>query len=356
MSVIKKKKPRKKQPSNGLKQATPLSGDPVITSVRAFMRPFNVEKGIAAPLSDGRPSQKFMAKAQTQISLTSGQMFVFMATPNCANNATHASVVFAIGASNGSNFITDGPWRSATIGDQVGAWGTIARISTNTPYTAATLATGYDFSCVGSGLKFTYEGSELYRGGTLRYLYDKDSGYVNNAGDWTADTPTGLVTYINAAANTIRQSINKDNVVEINTSVVNTGYVDPAGNVLSTSYGVNGAVASQLIGGASATTVFSLSPAVLGYYVNTSGNTISFHVDVVEHWALTSPDIQSLQTPSYAHVSLATHVSAVMDNVRQAHATTPNTHHATVATDTLKVMKSPIGHELLNVGLRAALA
>lgn len=330
-----------------------------MSAVKSFFRPFDAEKGVSAPLADGRPSQKFMAKAQAQITLTSGQMFAFMCAPNVASDAGYASVVFAIGAATGGTFTTNGAWKNALTGDQVWAGGTIQAISTNTPYTAAVLSNGYDYACVGSGLKFTYEGSELYRGGTLRYLYDKEASYNNEVSinNWTVDSPNGLISYVNSAPNTIRQSINKDNVVEINTSVSrssNTVY-DESTAVLYTGYTPGSAVCAS-IGGATASTIFPAYPGILGYYVNTSGATISFHVDVVEHWSISAAPIQSLQTPSYAHSSMATHVNAVMDNVRQAHAGIPNAHHATVASSTLKAMKSPMGHELLNVGIRAALA
>ncbi len=292
-----------------------------------------------------------MSKAQTQITLAANQVFCFMTCPNVASNAAYASVVFAVGAASGGIFATDGAWKSATVGDLVGPFGTIVRMSTNTPYNNIILAGGYEYSCVGAGLKFTYEGAELYKGGTMRYVYDKESSY-NLTNDWTVDTVNGLITFVNASANTVRQSINKDNVVEINASPTSFGYYE--GGNTSTAYSAGGGGVAA-IGGASATTFFGDKPTVIGYYVNTSGQQISFHVDVVEHWSISHPDIQTLQTPSYAHGPMATHVAAVMDNVRQNHAGTPNTHHTSVAKETVKAMQSPLGHEALNIGLRMAL-
>lgn len=326
--------------------------DPIHTAIRARFVPFDTDKGIAAPMSDGRPSQKFMAKAQAQVALASGQGFCFMACPNVASDANYSSVMIAIGSFTNGKFTTDGAWKNTVAGGAVGLFGVPAWISTNTPYSAATLATGFEYSCVGSGLKFTYEGSELYRGGTLRYLYDKEGAY-NSDVNWAADTVNGLIDYVNSAPNTVRQSINKENVVEINTT--NTGdYYSECVNAASTSYGV-GSNDCALIGGSTTTTYFGTRPNVLGYFVNTSGNAISFHVDVVEHWSITAAAIQSLQTPSYAHASMATHASALMDNVRQAHAGIPNSKHLDVAKLTMSALKSPIGHELLNAGIRAAL-
>lgn len=356
VAMLRTSKPKKKasrrkaaSSSNGFAQK---AYDPIHTAIRAKFVPFDTEKGVASPMNDGRPSQKFMAKAQTQIALSAGQGFCFMVCPNVASNATYASVVFAIGSFTGGEFTLDGPWKNGVVGDQVGAFGVINRLSTNTPYAAATLATGYEYSCVGSGLKLTYEGSELYRGGTLRYLYDKEGSY-NAAAGWTVDTPNGLINFINSAPNTVRQSINKENVVEINTSNIAEGYYESTG-AFDTSYGVqSGAV--EPMGGTTATTYFGVRPTTLGYFVNTSGNPISFHIDVVEHWSLSAPSIQSLQTPSYAHAPMATHVAALMDNARQHHAGTPNVKHIDATKAVLSAMKSPIGHELLNAGIRAAL-
>lgn len=350
----KKTKSKRPQMTRGVKNTAVALGDPIVTAIKASFRPFEAEKGIAAPLSDGRPAQKFMAKAQSQITLTSGQMMAFMFCPNCASNSTNASVVVAVGAATGGQFSYNSAWKNASTGDLVGAWGSILRVSTNTPYTSATLFDqGLEYACVGAGLKFTYEGSELYRGGTMRYIFDTESGY-NIEEDWTVDTVNGLIDYINSSPNTVRQSINDSSVVEINGSLLNRPYIE-ANSSFNTCYGTRGNKATSL-GGASATTNFGISPPIIGYYVNTSGNSISFHLDVVEHWSISGATIQSLQTPSYAHAAMGTHVAAVMANVRQAHAGTPNTTHASVAQDTLKVMKSPIGHELLNVGIRAALA
>lgn len=326
--------------------------DPIHTAIRAKFVPFETEKGVAGPLSDGRPSQKFMAKAQTQIALGIGQGMCFMVAPNCASDQNRASVVFAVGAFTNGAFTTDGTWKSATVGDQVGAFGAISRLSTNTPYPATTLAQGFEFACTGAGLKFTYEGAEFYRSGTMRYLYDKEFAY-NSTIDWTTDTVNGLISYVNSAPNTIRQSINKDNVVEINCSSVADWFIE-CESVLNTSY-TNGLADTGNVGGSTAVTLFGVKPGVLGYYVNTSGAAISFHVDLVEHWAVSHSTIQSLQTPSYAAGPMATHVASLMDNVRQNHAGTPNVRHLDVTKTTMAALKSPIGHELLNAGIRAAL-
>lgn len=342
------------KPKNGKPKSTGTSKgfDPIHTAIRARFVPFDTEKGIASPMNDGRPSQKYMAKAQAQLALASGEGFCFMACPNASSDANRASLVIAAGAFTGGIFTTDGTWRSATVGDLVGPFGRLVRVATNTPYSAATLSSGFDYSCVGSGLKFTYEGSELYRGGTLRYLYDKEGSY-NDQANWSTDTVNGLIAYVNSAPNTVRQSINKENVVEINTTNSNDYYSETT-SVLSNAFGI-GSNDTETVGGTLASTLFGIRPNVIGYFVNTSGNSISFHIDLVEHWCCTHPTIQALQTPSYAHAPMSTHVTALMDNVRQNHAGTPNVKHLDVTKTTLAALKSPIGHELLNAGIRAAL-
>lgn len=330
-----------------------MSDDPIVGAVKAAFRPFDVLKGVAAPLADGRPSQKFMAKAINTVTLTSGQGMCFMQCPNVASDATRPSVVMAIGAFTNGQFATNGSWSNTSVGNLLGPFGVIRVITTNTPYDAGMLSSGFEYSCVGAGLKFTYEGAELYRGGTMRYIYDTEAAFNNNA-DWTIATVNDVIDFVNTSPNTIRQSINHTNVVEINATPARSTYLE-ASFVNSTSYSV-GSNAQTEIGGTTSSTIFNTNPGVLGYYVNTSGNSISFHVDVVEHWSISNQSIQALQTPSHAHSAMDTHVIGVMANTRQQHASMPNTTHSTVSKTILSAMKSPIGLELLHAGIRAALA
>lgn len=351
LNMLKKPKPQRKR--NPAKRRTPAkysSADPVLSSMRAILRPFDVPKGMASPLDDGRPSQKFMAKAQAQISLASGQIMAFMFTPCAANNSTYASLAYCVGAQTGGNFTSTQPW---SAGFPPGA---VSILTTNTPYSESVLSDGIEISCVGAGLKFTYEGTELNRGGTFRYIYDREGAYNVDAVNWALVSPSQLVTYVNSQANTIRQSINKDNVVEINASLEESDYreVNDGNNVW---FGIDKSTHGAAVGiTATPAGLAAVKPAVIGYFVNPSTNAISFHVDLVEHWAMAGSAIQTLQTESYAHASMAVHVNSVMSSIRQAHASTPNVNHASVATTTVKALKSPIGHELLNAGIMAALA
>lgn len=349
---------KKKTTKNGRKRtksipAAPRSyntSDPVVTSVRAFLRPFDTPKGIASPLDDGRPSQKFMAKAQTQLTIATGQIMAFMFAPCAANDSTAASVTFCIGAASSGNFTSAASWLAVIPP------GTVSTLTTNTPYSATVLSTGLEVSCVGAGLKFTYEGTELNRGGTFRYIYDREGSYNQAGGDWSTKSPQQLVNYVNSQANTIRQSINKDNVVEINASNEETNYreVNDQSNIW---YNVDLVTGGGDVGPAGAILgKAGLKPCIIGYFVSPASSTVSFHVDAVEHWSIAGSSIQALQTESYAHAPMATHVASVMSSIRQAHATSPNIHHATVASTTVKALRSPLGHELLNAGVMAALA
>lgn len=134
-----KGKPKRKRQKTTNEAKKVGAYDPIHTAIRARFVPFDTEKGIASPMNDGRPAQKFMAKAQTQIALAAGQGFCFMACPNISSNSNVASVLFAVGAFTGGQFTTDGFWRNATVGDQVGPFGQIIKLTTNTPYSSATL-------------------------------------------------------------------------------------------------------------------------------------------------------------------------------------------------------------------------
>lgn len=352
---ISKSRKRKRPVKNGVSARGPV--DPIVTSVRAIMKPFDVEKGVASPLDDGRPAQKFMAKAQAQVVLTASQVLAFMYCPCAANDAVRPSLVMCVGAATNGKFTTAGSFANGTGTTGISS-GTLSYLSTNTPYTSSVISDqGLEYASVGAGIKFTYEGAELYRGGTFRYVYDREGSFNNDDELWTsANIGTNvLIDYINSQANTIRQSINKDNVVEINASMEESIYRE-TNDPLKVYCGADAGGNSNLIGGSSSTVTFAYKPSVIGYYVNTSGQSISFHVDLVEHWAMSSPTIQALQSNSYAHAPLATHVASAMASVRQAHASQPNTHHIDVAKTTVRALQSPIGHALLNDAMMAALA
>lgn len=328
--------------------ATPMVRDPMVATVKAAVRPFDVQKGVSSSLYMNRPSQKFMAKANTSISIPAGCNMVFMAAPCIASDSTYASIIFGVQTAAGTPM--SGNWSNSVVGDQVITGGTITRLSTNTPYPAATLALGYEWACCGSGLRFTYEGTEFNRSGTFKYTYDPE--YSFNAGNstWGAKGPANNIAFTDASANNIRQSINKNNVVEINTFIAPADYAIGDGGSCWVA-GLSGAA----IGGTTATTQFSTAPKLIGYFLNSSSNTVSFHVEMIEHWNVSSPTIQSLQTDSVAHPVLADQVGTFLMSTRQNHALQPNDHHVDVMKSTQKALGSPLGHELLNTALRAAL-
>lgn len=322
--------------------------DPVISTVKAAVRPFDVQKGVASSLDMNRPSQKFMAKANTSVSIPSGCLMVFMSAPCVASDSAYASIVMAVQTSSATPF--SGFWSNSTAGDLVVGGGTITRLSTNTPYPAATLSAGYDWACCGSGLRFTYEGTELNRSGMFRYTYDPEYAYNTSNTNWTSKSPAQVQTFVDNSPNNIRQSINKNNTVEINTFIAPTDYAVGDGDSYWT-----GSTRGNLLGGTTATTYFSTGPKVIGYFLNSSTATVSFHVEVIEHWNVSSPTIQSLHTDSVAHPVLAQQVGSFLMSSRQNHAVQPNDHHVDVMRSTQKALGTPLGHELLSTALRAAL-
>lgn len=344
-----RRKQSKKRNGNG-KANSKLSDDPVISSVSAILRPFDTPKGLASPLTDGRPSQKFMAKAQTQVTLATGQLMAFMVCPCVANDSASLSMAICVGTAASGNFTTNATWVTTP--------GTVQGLTTNTPYAAAVLASGLEASNVGCGVKFTYEGTELNRGGTFRYIYDREGSYNDDGMIWSLSgaTPRTLVDFINSNPNSIRQSINVGACVEMNASHEEIAYreVADASNVW---FGIDGNTSGGSVGPAATPTGnIGIKPILLGYYINPSSATISFHIDLVEHWSIAGPVVQTLQTDSYAHAPMAAHVSSVLASARQAHAGTPNVHHSTVTSTTVKALKSPLGHAILNDAIAVALA
>lgn len=327
---------------------SPVTSDPVALSVKAMIKPFDVPKGVASSLAYGRPCQKFMAKANTSFTVPAGCTMVFMCSPCVASDTIKPSVVFGIQTASGTPM--SGPWKSNITGDKVVTGGTIASLSTNTPYSSGTLAgSGYEWSLVGAGLRFTYEGAELYKSGTFKYIHDIEMGFNQGYSDWGGKGPADIVTFVDNAPNSLRQSINKNNVVEINALVASQAYLSEGTSIFSTSVGA-------FVGGATASLAAGTTPMCLGYFLNSSSNSISFHVETVEHWNVSAPGLQALHTASVAHPVLSEQVGNFLHTARQLHASQPNAHHVDVMKTAKQTMGSPLGHEVLNAALTAALA
>lgn len=350
------KRPRAAKNKSAAPARKAVVDDPVITNVQSQIKPFDVPRGAASPLSDGRPSQKMTARGQAVVTIPIGCTMVFMCSPNVASDITNRSVVFAVQSAVGVPM--SGAFKNAVVGIDVVAGGTLSYISTQTPYNGAYLSTNnIEYSLVGSGLRFTYDGPELYRGGTFRYYHDLDADLNDGVGNWTADGPSDVIAKVDGSINSIRQSITNNNVVEINSFVTKPGvsYIE-AGSVTNTCYSPDSNNFTNTIGGAGATSWFGIEPMTYGYFVNGSAAAITFYVEAVEHWSLHGGQIQTLQTPSYANATMAEHVSTFLSTARQAQSAQPNIHHTDVMKSTLKAAKSPIGSELLGIALRSALA
>ena len=325
------------------------STDPVMTSVKAIIRPFDAPKGIASPLGGlTRSSQKFMAKGATSVVIPAGCKMVFMQAPCVASDATYQSLV--IGVQTASATQMSGPWKNAVVGAKVVTGGTITMLSTNTPYSSSTLAgSGYEWQSVSSGIRFSYEGTVLNQSGTFRYIHDPENGYNQGFVDWTGKGPAEVISYIDAATNCIRQNIIKNPIVEINSTVVSMNGPSEGQTLWPNAFG-------SLIGGTTTNNMFSINPCLIGVFENTSTNSISFHVEIIEHWAVAGPNLQALHTDSVSHPVLLDQVSNFLQSSRQMHASTPNSHHTAVMKSVKQGIGSPLGHEVLNAALTAALA
>jgi len=265
-------------------------------------------------------------------------------------------VVFAVQTAAGVPM--SGAFANALVGTNIVNGGTLSFISTQTPYDGVYLTTNnIEYALSGCGLRFSYDGPELYRGGTFRYYHDTDSDLTDDLGNWSTDGPADVIAKVDGSINSIRQSINNNNVIEINSFVIQpgAGYTQ-AGNSVNTSYSPEGSNGAAIIGGTTATSYFGTDPMTYGYYVNGSASSVTFYVEAVEHWSLNGGPIQTLQTPSYANATISEHVSTFLAATRQAHSNQPNMHHVDVMKSTIKAAKSPVGSELLGIALRSALA
>jgi len=334
--------------------------DPISLATQAIIDPMSVPRGLAGVMNDSRVSQKLTCRGQTVIAIPAAAKMVFMVSPNLSSTSTSPSVIIAVETSAGT-FTTTSYFAASGAGLAIPG-GTMAKINTATPYSGTYLYdNNIEFALAGCGVRFTYDGPELYRGGTFRYYHDLDEDFTNaGAVGYAALTPLDLIAKVDEANNSIRQSINKNNEVEINAYTVKSGGVDAysaVSNTNATAYSPNAQNGVAQIGGlTSGTLYFGNSPMLYGYYVNPGANAVSFHVEVIEHWAVHGGTIQSLQTPSVSNVGLHDQVTGFLSSSRQSHSTKPNAHHLDVMKTVISATKTPIGGELLKIALNRALA
>ena len=104
------------------------------------------------------------------------------------------------------------------------------------------------------------------------------------------------------------------------------------------------------LGKASSTTQFS-EPGAIGYYVNSSGNSVTFEMELVENWEVRGTSIAPFYTDSHTDPALHHEIINIVNTAHQRAGLSTSTRFADVVTSVSKASKSPLGKAVLAAAL-----
>lgn len=288
--------------------------DPVVVSTVAQLAPFRVPRGVSNLLLNGRPSQKFTARALLNLSMNAGQEAIMHLSPCVASdNACKSAEVFMGTKAN----LLAGAFSATTTPTGL----TVTAAVTNTPYTFATLGgNDYQWRLVSAGYRVRNTTAAVNRQGILKWNVDHES----KLGDYTnpATTHGGLIDAIDSSHRTVRRNMSthpeadivlsgqlfKDNVdwrSQASTSAPDT-FMWP---LCQARYEMN----AHYYGVGAGIIVFPNTAVAQTY-----------DVEIVEHWEVHGSGIETLHTPSGTHSGSAETVANIIKQAHHQHGLTPS--------------------------------
>jgi len=310
-------RPRSKKPqSSALSMG---SAHPVVRSLKGILSPFMAERGSVCGLVDARPSQKFMARGLLSATIPIGADFMILVSPSIGNSNNDPSLAVSWNAAGAMGDSTS-VFTSPTVGNSPAGIGQ-AFLVTSTPYSVATLDDGTDswrnLSC---GLRARYTGPKLYQGSLMKFYHD-------TRGDLLQQPELGNFTFaqlaerLNQHHGVVRFSFTDNPELVVNLSSVTsesqewseTPYYSPGNKEW---YGAR-------FGGTTSTRVMG-QPIAYVYGTNTTGNTLHFDIEMVEHWEICGKTVDALNTPSCGSAELAGSISTLVVSAHQHLAANPH--------------------------------
>jgi len=319
----KSKKPKqpKKAKSNGRANgdSSPIV-HPVAKAIKGIIAPFMAEKGSFGGLVDPRPSQKFSARGLVAYQIPNNNEFLMFIYPCIASNVQYPSLTLNYGTDNNMALATS-TYTSSTAGNTPLNITQIQGI-TSTPYTEATLTTGQNnWRLLSAGIRVRYTGPNLYRGGLFKYYHDT-RGDILNASELTTTTFSQIIQRLDGHAGVIRHNLGDDPVIEFSLpSVTNESqeWTDDGTQL----WPGNKEYTKQRIGG---TTSGILAGQPIGYIygMNTTGQSLYFDAELIEHWEIAGRNVDALNTPSTGNAELANSLSTLVVSAHQHLAHNPS--------------------------------
>jgi len=323
---------------------------PDMVSAVAQVAPFRIPKGIASVLTNPRPSQKITARAIGSVTVANGSTLLGNFSPCVASDngvtlVTASAMLPVYITSNGADATTC--FTSATVGTSA-ANVTEGRLTTNTPYPAATLSgNDYNWRLVSSGIRVRNITAVINRAGVIRVLVDRHRNLYSYASIPTTPYAT-IANAIEANHKTVRHAMGATPDFEISVphSLVadfavadytsgNGGWaqtVDTPGQQLWYGAGVGniryGGTTSVIKGGVGETWVL---------FANTTGATQALDFELIEHWEICGSAIETLHTPSASHAAAYDLLQNVTGHAHAHHSMTPSLPLHTLVKDAVKL-------------------
>jgi hypothetical protein len=299
-----------------------VTNDPLYRSLMGIISPFSGVRGTVSGLKDPRPSQKFSGRGLVSYGIPAGEEFMVFIYPCIANGINYPSMTLSYGTTANMALAT-----STYISTTVGATPlNITQIhgTTATPYDQVTLSNGQNnWRILSAGVRVRWTGANLYRGGLFKYYHDT-RGDILNVGNLSSLTFAQIATVLDGHNGIVRH-----NLADIPELLINLPSVTDESQLWSTMddfWPGNKEYTQQRIGG---TTSSRLAGQPIGYLygVNTTGQTMFFDAEMVEHWEISGRAVDALNTPSTGNAELGNSIQTLVVSAHQHLAHNPHTSY-----------------------------
>lgn len=275
--------------------------------VRGYLDPFGCERGTLNGYVDPRPSQKFSSRCVVSYGIPNGDDFVLMISPCVANDASFPSMILSYGTLANMSLATS-TFTSATPAlTPVGVTQVLG--VTATPYPQSLLTTGQlSWRLVSSALRVKYTGPVLYRGGLLKHLHDS-RGEILEFGSVGSQTFAQFASILDSHNSIIRHNLTDDGeLVMIMPSITDVSAAWRTGLALSPS----APEFNPTRFGGTTSPNFLAQPVGYVYGKNTTGQTLYFDAELLEHWEIMGRSVDALSSPSCGTIEVGNALSSVV--------------------------------------------
>lgn len=311
ISSVKKKKPVKRVRRKPV-ASSPMPS-PLVNIVKGILSPFAAERGTVSGLVSPRPSQKFTARGLMSVAIPNSSNFIMFVSPNVANDAAQCSAGIFWNVTGALGDATS-TFSSSTVGSDPLGLG-FSTLATNTPYSEGTLALGtYSWRSPSCAIRLRFTGPKLYQGGLIKYYHDTRGDILQDP-EVSTLTFAALISRLESMGTVVRASFT--NLPEITVpfpSVTDESqewteaiHYAPCNKEWGGSERMGGTTSSKKLG----------QPVGYVYGVNTTGSTLHFDVEMVEHWEIAGTGTTALNSPSCGHAELANSLSTLVVSAHQ---------------------------------------